>query len=125
MDFVLKIAALDVFNPYICYSAYSIPPYIRYLHQTAALRISRLRVRAAPGAPDVLGNTSRTATYADRNPKIFRVFDLRCIKVQFKSVLLLNFCLYLRNFDQDRRYQFIHHDSGFPLHVVKYMSIDI
>jgi hypothetical protein len=52
MDFVLKIAVLDVFDPYICYSAYSIPPYIRYLHQTAALRISRFGVRVPAGAPD-------------------------------------------------------------------------
>jgi hypothetical protein len=54
MDFVLKIAVLDVFNPYICYYEYSIPPYIRYLHQTAALRISKLGVlwpTASAGEP--------------------------------------------------------------------------
>ena len=116
---------LDDFYPHICYLTYSIPPHIRHGLPRTVLRISRLRVRAAPGAPDVLETTSCTATYADRNPKIFRVFDLRCIKVQFISVLLLDFCLDLRNFDQDRRYQFIHYDCSFPLHIVKYVGVNI
>ena len=125
MDLVPKMDFLDVFYPHICYLTYSIPPHIRHrLHRTV-LRISRLRVRAAPGAPDVLGNTSSTATYGDRNPNFCRVFDLRCIKVQFISVLLLDFCLHLRNFNQDRCYQFIHDDCGFPLHIMEHMSVDI
>ena len=116
---------LDDFYPHICYLTYSIPPHIRHGLPRTVLRISRLRVRAAPGAPDVLGTTSRTATYADRNPKIFRVFDLRCIKVQFISVLILDFGLGFGNFDQDRGYQFIHHDCGFSLHVMENMSVNI
>ena len=41
---------LDVFYPHICYLTYSIPPHIRHGLRRTVLRISRLRVRAAPGA---------------------------------------------------------------------------
>ena len=51
VDLVPKMDFLDAFYPHIRYLTYSIPPHIRHGLDRTVLRISRLRVRAAPGAP--------------------------------------------------------------------------
>jgi len=55
VDLVPKMDFLDNFYPHICYLTYSIPPHIRHGFPRTVLRISRLRVRAAPGALIYIG----------------------------------------------------------------------
>ena len=50
VDLVPKMDFLDAFYPHICYLTYSIPPHIRHGLPRTVLRISRLGVRASPGA---------------------------------------------------------------------------